>query len=217
MPIPVNQTQHMLGESYSGRQTKYHTTPVWTVYYMRDFIEGTATDKVPDADLKNRAFALRFAKLLGDAAAPNIVVGRIDGEGGVTYDCGDEILVPGRDGLPEKLLVADHTGTFGDVEHPFEFFVEGYARPVVSRWDRVADPEAFLETYLESFASRLFAMKTARRLHPHVFDALFQHSRQGKGTFADRWSKALKRLEETDISSFIASLRTFIGEHVKTR
>ncbi|MBO4286640.1 MAG: hypothetical protein J5985_00560 [Kiritimatiellae bacterium] len=217
MPIPVNQTQHMLGESYSGRQTKYHTTPVWTVYYMRDFIEGTATDKVPDADLKNRAFALRFAKLLGDAAAPNIVVGRIDGEGGVTYDCGDEILVPGRDGLPEKLLVADHTGTFGDVEHPFEFFVEGYARPVVSRWDRVADPEAFLETYLESFASRLFAMKTARRLHPHVFDALFQHSRQGKGTFADRWSKALKRLEETDISSFIASLRTFIGEYVKTR
>lgn len=217
MPIPVNQTLHMFSESYRGRQVKYHTTPVWTVYYMRDFIGGTATDKVPDADLKNRAFALRFAKLLGEAAAPNIVVGRVDAEGGVTYDRGDEILVPGRDGLPEKLLVADHAGTFGDVEHPFEFFEEGYARPVLSRWDRVADPEAFSETYLESFASRLFAMKTARRLHPHVFDALFQHSRQGKGTFADRWGKALKRLEETDVARFIASLRTFIEERVKAR
>ena len=155
MPIPVNQTLHMLNESYNGRQRAYHTTPIWTVYYMRDFIEGTATDKVSDADLKNRAFSLRFAKLLGKAAAPNIVVGRIDAEGSVTYDCGDEILLPGHDGLPGKLLVADHAGTFGDVDHPFDFFLEGYARPVLSRWNRVADPEAFLEAYLGAFSSRL--------------------------------------------------------------
>lgn len=203
MPIPVSQTSNLILEMYNGRQEKYHTTPIWTVYFERDFITGMATDKLSDDQLKDREFSLQLARLLGEAAAPNLVVGRTDQLGNITYDSGDEVVVFDANHMPSRIVVADHAGTFRDVEHPFTYFLDGYARPVISRWSRVPDTRAFLRTYLEAFLARLCEMKTTCRLKPHVFDALFQHSRQGEGTFADRWAKALKRLEDADIARFI--------------
>ena len=206
MPIPISQRTNLISETYHGKQQKYHTTPVWTVYFERDFIVGVATDKILDVDLKDLQFSLKLAQLLGQVAAPNLVVGRTDPAGRVTYDSGDEVVVFDEHHMPERIVVADHAGTFRDVESPYSHFIEGYARPVVSRWNKVADPVAFMRNYLDEFLVRLLQMRTAHRQNPHVFDELFQHSRQGEGTFADRWRHALRRLEEADVSLFIRQL-----------
>lgn len=210
MPLPGSIDTRTIPETYFGKQQQYHGTRVWTTYYERDFIEGLATDKIPDSRLKNTAFCLRVAQLLGYAAAPNLVVGRTDGKGNVTFDSGDEMILFDGRGSPQRIVVADHAGTFNDVNSPLASFAAGYARPVLSRLGRVVNPAAFADTYLDAFSARLFEMKTECRLKRHAFDALFQHSKQGPETFSDRWAKALERLEQTDIPYLIGQIRATI-------
>lgn len=210
MPLPGSIDTRTIPETYFGKQQHYHGTRIWSTYYERDFIEGMASDKIPESRLNEKSFCLRVAQLLGYAAAPNLVVGRTDGKGNVTFDSGDEMILLDGNGTPQRIVVADHAGTFNDVNSPLTSFAAGYARPALSRISRVVNPSAFTNTYLDAFSARLFEMKTECRLKRHVFDALFQHSKQGPETFSDRWAKALERLENTDIPGFIAHVREAI-------
>jgi len=215
MPLPGRIDTRYIAEVYNGKQPKYRGTRIWTTYYERDFIEGLATDKIPDSRLKDGAFALRVARLLGQAAAPNLVVGRTDDKGNVTFDSGDEMILMDADGVPQRIVVADHAGTFSDVKRPLDQFAAGYASPAVSRVKRVPDPAAFIEAYLDAFSKRLCEMKAECRLRRHAFDALFQDSKHGPETFPDRWNKALDRLENTDVPALIRMIRMRIDEALK--
>ena len=210
MPLPGRIDTRHIAEDYYGKQQKYHGTRIWTTYYERDFIEGLATDKIPDARFADEPFMLKVARLLGQAAAPNLVVGRTDGKGNVTFDSGDEMILFDDEGNPQRIVVADHAGTFNDVTSPLAAFAAGYAAPAVSRANRLARPDAFIDAYVEAFAKRLADMKTECRLKRHVFDALFQGCRQGPGTFSDRWKAALARLESTDIPDLTRVIRAHI-------
>jgi len=216
MPLPGRIDTRYIAEDYDGKQQKYHGTRIWTTYYERDFIDGLATDKIPDSSLKDEAFALRIARLLGQAAAPNLVVGRTDGKGNVTFDSGDEMILTDTHGDPQRIVVADHAGTFSDVKSPLAAFTAGYARPAVSRAKRVSNPDAFIDAYLGALAKRLCEMKMECRLRRHAFDTLFQDSKQGPETFTDRWNTALERLENTDIPELIQALRSRIRGELET-
>jgi len=210
MPLPGRIDTRHIGEDYNGKQAKYHGTRIWTTYYERDFIDGMATDKIPEDRFHDEAFMLQVAKLLGQAAAPNLVVGRTDDKGNVTFDSGDEMILFDEKGQPDHIVVADHAGTFANVQSPLTDFAEGYARPVTSRVRRLPFPQAFSDAYLGGMESRLEEMKNEYRLKQHVFDALFTGNRQGPGTFSDRWDQALTRLENTDVAEFINVLRAHI-------
>ena len=210
MPLPGRIDTRHIAENYFGKQQKYHGTRIWTTYYERDFIEGLATDKIPDARFQDAVFILRVAELLGQAAAPNLVVGRTDGKGNVTFDSGDEMILTDGHGLPQRIVIADHAGTFNDVESPLISFAAGYVAPVLSRLKRLADPVAFSDAYVNALENRLLDMKAECRLKRHVFDSLFMDGKVGPGTFSDRWDKALKRLEHTDVPNFIRALRNLI-------
>ena len=214
MPLPGRIDMQNVTETYYGKNRAYHGTRIWTTYYERDFIDGLATDKIPDARLKDEAFVLRVANLLGQAAAPNMIVGRSTDKGEVTFDGGDEMLLLDNQGMPQRIVVADHAGTFNDYESPLVKFAVDYARPVVTRASRVCNPVTFANAYLIALSERLLEMQEEYRLKRRAFDALFQYSKQGEKTFAWRWAKVLARLDKTDVPVLIGQIRQAIAAGV---
>ena len=115
MRVPRRFDPRRIPEVYDGARLEYHGFPVWVHYFERDYIEGIATSKIPGVRYAESSFALPFARLLGEAAAVNLVVGRMTADGlHVIFDDGDEILVEEAQGNPSGIIVADDAGTFVD-------------------------------------------------------------------------------------------------------
>lgn len=181
--------------------------PIWTPYFERDYIRGIATDKLAEHRFQNNEFALIFARLLGQAAAPNMIVGRCDLEGKVLFDDGDEVLLEDERGMPEEIVVADHTGTFADFLSDLSYVAPDYAQPINRRLQCVPQPETFLDTYLDAFVERFQSIQHEYHKRRKAFDSLFKHHRAQAGNFADRWEKVLARLERTDPVEIARAIR----------
>jgi len=210
-----------ISELYEGTNAGFKGTPIWTPYFARSYVPGIATDTIGKDRLHRPGYADRFAELLGQAAASNLIVGRGDGatEGFpdeeliVFFDDGDEVLVE-RDGLVEGLIVMHHTGSFWHYEQALCRFAHAYARPVIRRMKdkELPDPRAFARIYLDSLMARFTAIQDEYREEPRAFDNLFslRHVRQD-GNFAHRWNCVLKRLRMTDP----AQLRDCLARHLQ--
>jgi len=195
-----------ISELYHGTQEKLDGTPIWPPYFEREYVRGIASDKLTRDHWSRPGYAERFAQLLGQAAASNIIVGRGDGQAEeiadedliVFFDDGDEVIVE-RDGMIESLVVMHHTGSFWHFRPPLCRFAAAYARPVNRRRDELPDPAAFARIYLDAMIERFKDIQREYREDRHAFEHLF-HLRQprAEGNFAHRWECVLKRLEETD-------------------
>jgi len=218
MPLPARIDTRTIVEMYNNPQRDIHDARIWTVYFERDFIEGLATDKIPDPLMRDPDYALRVARLLGQAAAPNMVVGRTVDETStnIIFDWGDEMILSDADGHPNRIVVADHAGTYHNYMTPLEHFAPGYAQPVVKRADIVPDLAAFTEAYLTAISDRLLQMQAECTHQRKLFAALFQNSNKDKGSFSDRWVRVFNRLEETHVPSLIARIRAEIQQAIKT-
>lgn len=210
MPLPGPINTLRVWETYNGLNARYRGTRIWTTCYQRDFIPGLATDKIPPDRFRDPVFALKFAELIGAAAAPSLVVGRATRDGSVIFDSGDEVLILDAHGLPQRLVVADHAGTFTDYRQPLESFAGAYARPAATRLHLVDDPGGFAETYVKALADRLAGLQADYRMRRQAFDRLFKHSKQGEGTFSWRWAQALARLDRTDVRALADRVREAI-------
>lgn len=113
-------------------------------------------------------------------------------------------------GVPLKIVIADHTGTFNDYENPLDKFIEDYARPVLSRAKKVSDAAAFADAYLNAFLEKMTSMQQEYREKRRAFDTFFQHSKQGEKTFAWRWAKVLARLDKTNAAALTDKIRQTI-------
>ena len=118
-----------LGELYQGRNKRYRNERIRTTYFEREYLPGLATDKLPVEKYSQPGYAAKLARLLGQAAAAGITVGRAL-EAGPVFDDGDELVREGEDGLPAEILVGDHSGAFTEYQSPLETFAAHYARPV---------------------------------------------------------------------------------------
>ena len=148
-------TARKLTEKYDGRNAAYRGLTIRSTYFQRDYIRGVASDKIPQRRFAAPAYALAFARLLGQAAAVNMIVGRFGLAGHVLFDDGDELIIEGPDGLPLDIVVADLTGTFAHYEGQLAETAEAYAAPILERLKLVAAPEAFINAYLDAFEERL--------------------------------------------------------------
>ena len=110
MNLPPQTTAKRISERYVGPRADMHDSMIWSPYFERDYIRGMATDKIPPQKLANPAFVGRFARLLGHAAASNLIVGRCDLQGRVVFDDGDEVLIENEVGMPTEIVVADQSG-----------------------------------------------------------------------------------------------------------
>ena len=207
MNLPESVGAGMLTESYTG-DNRYRGTSVATAYFSRAYVPGTASDKVPPRKFRNAAYALRFARLMGEAAAIDMAVGRASSETGENlFDCNYEVVQCGEDGLPERIAVTDHAGSFTDYGKPFELMVAPYARAVVRRKGFVQSFGRFAAEYVEGFKRSLAAAQARYRASRAAFDSLFANRPfDAAGSGAYRWAKSLERLDNCDPSALAAAL-----------
>jgi hypothetical protein len=200
-------------ETYAGlnREVSGRTIPV--VSFERGYLDGLATDKVPPSRYLKEGYADRLAALLGDAAAPNIVVGRAMEQGmQALFDDGDEIILEDQaTGLPSEIVVGDPAGSFADYQRSLPEMARDYARPVNLRAGKVPRLGEFAETYLRSFRERFGHLQGDYRKRHRAFDSLFKHCRYDPaGSFAYRWECVLRRLNETDADALTRAIREHI-------
>ena len=206
MNLPVRVVARRISEYYDAREGG--AFPIWTPYFERHYIRGTATDKLSPRRFESPDFARACARLLGAAAAPNIIVGRCDVRGGPLFDDGDEVMVLDDAGMPGDIVVADHTGAFNDYASPLEEFAPSYALPVRNRTDFLPDVPGFVNVYLGALEERLRRIQEDYANRRKAFDTLFAHlPNQEQGSFAYRWKRVLSRLEETDSAALVSLIR----------
>jgi hypothetical protein len=207
MRLPERIIHRRIPETYQGSRAEFRGRPIWVHYFERDYISGTATDKIPARRYQEPAFAAAFARLLGEAAAPNLIVGRMTADGKkVIFDDGDEILIETAEGLPREIVAADHAGTFVDTETPLVAFAADYAAPVVRRAADVPDARAFGQIYLASLLARFRHLQDDYRKRRRAFDNLFKYQPQEHGSLAWRWANVLARLDQTDPAALAKAL-----------
>lgn len=198
MNLPAHTTANRIHERYSGPREDMQKVVIWSPYFERDYIRGMATDKIPSEKLTDVAFASRLARLLGRAAAPNMIVGRYDTNGHVIFDDGDEVVIENEAGLPVEIIVADQTGTFFDYCTDLEHFAREYAKPVNKRLSLLPDGEEFADLYIEALVARLSRIQLEYRKRKRAFDTLFKHRPLDEaGSFSYRWERILDRLRRT--------------------
>ena len=197
MNLPLRVTAKKISEHYApGRRAR--GTPSGRRTSSGSTSGGSPRTSLPRPCSSHRSSPLRCARLLGQAAAPNIVVGRCDRTGSPLFDDGDEVLIMDPEGMPQDIVVADHTGTFNDYSCPLSELTVKYALPVTRR-AYLPDPAAFAHAYLAAFEERLRRIQEDYRRSRKAFDSLFLHlPAQEPGSFAYRWKRVLARLDETN-------------------
>ncbi len=212
MNLPAHNAAKRISERYVGARRDLHSALIWSPYFERDYIRGMATDKIPPQKLADAAFAARLARLLGQSAAPNAIVGRCDLQGRVVFDDGDEVVLENDAGLPVDIVVADQMGTFNDYRTDLEHFAAAYAEPVNRRLPLLADPEDFAVLYVESFVARFSKIQLEYRKRKRAFDTLFKHRpRDEAGSFAYRWECVLDRLRRAEPQNLGNLIRSHVG------
>jgi hypothetical protein len=211
MHLPPRTTAHKISERYLGRCREYHGMTIYTPYFERDYIRGIATDKIAPSKFADDSYAYAFARLLGRAAAPNLIVGRCQQNGRVIFDDGDEVVIENKVGMAVEIIVADQTGTFTDFRRSLAETAPAYAAPVNKRRAWVAHPAAFAQAYLEAFEERFTYLQWEYRRRKRAFDNLFKHQPPVEGgNLSYRWLRVLERLNQSDPKALTELIRKHI-------
>lgn len=207
MALPERVGFGQFTEKYAGKN-QYAGITVRANYYVRSYIPGVASDKVPPKRFGNPAFAQAFAWLMGEAAALDLVVGRAATETGeCLFDTNYEVIRCGEDGLPVKLQVTDQAGTFVKYLETYESLVGGYANAMCRREKFVKDYEMFKRVYVTAFERALAKVQADYRANRAAYDELFLHRPYDTaGSCAYRWSRILARLDACDPKAVAAAL-----------
>ena len=211
MSLPRHVGFGQFTEKYTG-QNQYYGTTVRAYYYVRQYVHGIASDKIPVERFHNPAFALKFAELMGEAAALDLVVGRRATETNEPlFDKNYEVLQIGPKGLPVRLIVTDHAGSFVDYKTPLDEGVAPYANVVRRREKYVTDFADFAKVYVAAFGRRLAEVQRIYRERRVAFDDLFAgrpYDQAGSGAY--RWACVLKRLDACDPAAVATALKRAI-------
>ena len=206
MNLPPRVSTRKISEHYRG--PRYDGQLIWSTYFERDYLPGLASDKIPSSRFQNPTYCLKFAEILGKAAASNLIVGRMNLQNTVMFDDGDEVILENSAGLPADLIVSDHTGTFTDYFSPLEASSKAYAAPILRRMTSFGAPQDVINTYLAALAERLSHIQQEYRRRKRAFDMLFKHlPRDERGSFAYRWEQVLDRLNRANPVSLEKSIR----------
>ena len=199
-------------EKYRGRN-EYNGTSVKTAYFVRSYIRGYASDKIPLAKLHNPIWAQKFAFLMGEAAAIDMIVGR---RSSVTkellFDKNYEVITLDDSGMPDEVKVTDHAGSFVNYEHDFADYVAQYANFARRREKLVPEYPLFAKAYVEGFRRKLSDIQLKYRMRKVAFDELFAdrpYDTNGSGAY--RWARILRRLDNCEVQVLSDILRDAIA------
>ncbi|MBO7166849.1 MAG: hypothetical protein J6V88_04905 [Kiritimatiellae bacterium] len=211
MNLPARVSVGQLIEKYHG-DNEYKNSNIRVNYFVRDYISGTASDKIPPMRFANPAFARKFAELMGEAAALDIIVGRAETETGeCVFDKNHEVIKYGEDSLPDNIVITDHAGAFVKYLETLEELAPRYASVVTRREKFVSDYPAFAKAFVSSFEKKLDEVKNLYASNPRAFDELFSMRPYDEaGSAAFRWEKILERLKSCDPAAVADKVRKTI-------
>ena len=131
---------------------------------------------------------------------------------GVLFDDGDEIVIANKHGIPQTIVVADHTGAFHYYDHSLDEYAYAYALPIIERRKLVSQPEQFAEVYINAFMTRFIHIQNEYRERRWAFDNLFKHRPPPtlEGNMTHRWASVLLRLDQTDVQALADTIRKLI-------
>jgi len=218
MRLPARVNMRRVSEVYLGHRKEFYGMRFPVIYYERDYLQGTPSNQIPDRKLADTRYAEQLARILGTAAAPNMLVGRVIEShtpgvpGRVLFDDGDEIIIEGPDARPSYHALVDHSAAFTDWQSPdLLVFAKGYADPVNRRVDKVPDPATFAATYLTCLLNEIRRIQSDYITRRTAFDGLFKHLPYSEeGSFACRWDKVLCRLQACDVNQLGEAIRKHI-------
>ena len=184
------------------------THSVQTGYFERDYISGFATNKIPENFYASSAFRQGLCRLLGQAAAPNIIVGRAAVEGGRTiFDDGDEVILLNAFQLPDRLILAEPTGSFVNYKRPYGETIADYAAAMNRRKHLFPDFKLAARTFVESFEDELTRIQRLYRERRDGFDGLFRDRPiDENGSISWRWKCVLERLDNVNAHALARQL-----------
>ena len=150
---------------------------------------------------------------MGEAAAVDMIVGRRSTETKENlFDKNYEVLQFDSSGIPSRLVVTEHTGSFVNYQHSFEESVAPYANVVRRRLSFVSDPAAFTSAYVSQFEKTLASVQAKYRSRRRAFDCLFVNRPfDVAGSGAYRWAKILERLDRCDSAGVAKALADAIA------
>ncbi|MFH1377858.1 MAG: hypothetical protein ABIH86_03810 [Planctomycetota bacterium] len=201
----------------------YYNTTVETHCHARPYIWGIATDKIEREYFRDSGFAMRFAELLGEAAAPNLIVNRYDADTRrINFDDGDEIMIIAPDhggGIPKPIgiVVAEHTGSFNDLGmESLEDVAIQYADALTRRIQIIKDVfggiptyslHQFAERFVEAFVRRFEEVRETCLQKRDALNCSFNHWPDGDSrNLRGRWFKALYRMDAADLKRIRMSI-----------
>lgn len=210
MHLPATMIPRTFRETVRDRNNTLQN--VWTGYFERDYISGFASDKIPEHLYASDAFAQAFCRLLGQAAAPNLIVGRATVEGGKTiFDDGDEVIILNNFHLPDHLILSEPTGSFTNYNRPYVDTIADYAAALNRRKPLFNDFETLATIFVNSFEDELARIQRVYRERRAGFDSLFRDRPMDvNGSIAFRWKCVLARLDAVNAHALACHLRDYI-------
>ena len=209
MNLPARTTAKRISERYFGPRRDLCNAMIWSPYFERDYIRGMATDKIPPQKLADAAFASRLARLLGQAAAPNMIVGRCDRRAAWFSTTETKSLWKTRPGCRSRSSWPTRWGRSPTTAPNWSILPRSMPTPVNRRLPLLADPEEFASLYIDAFVGRFSRIQLEYRKRKRAFDTLFKHRpRDEAGSFAYRWECVLDRLRRAspqDLGNLIRS------------
>ncbi|MDY5955411.1 MAG: hypothetical protein SPK06_08305 [Kiritimatiellia bacterium] len=207
MNLPTQQIAARAREWYRGKNARYRNSYIWTAYFERDYIPGRATNKLPAKACADGLYADKLARLLGEAAAANILLGRTRANGEVLFDDGDEVVMFDGLGLPGAIVLSDPVGAFSNYSGALAAMLPAYTRPLERRLGELGDAARFSRIYAQAFRLRLKAIQASVGGRWRALSTLFKDRPYDKaGSYAYRWECVLNRIRDTDMDALADDL-----------
>ncbi len=210
MNLPPFLGVRRITELYQGNQYYLHDMPIHTPYFEREYVPGIATYVLQSQFFQNPQFGVEFARLLGAAAAPNIIVGRSsERTKQPIFDDGDEVLILDENNMPKEIQVSEQPGTFVYYNMPMENQIADYANCLNKRELFIPNPKSVTEAFVEAFREKFIKIQKSAETYRKTFDDLpdRKNGQIAVGSMLERWHCVLNRLRDANVDQLTKLLR----------
>ena len=221
MTLPKSLKVRRFVEIYEGKVECLHGMPIHTAYYEREYICGSVTDRLSINYFQNpengEEFSVQFARMLGEAAAPNLIVGRSDKylpEKPPIFDDGDEVLQLDENGMPKEIIVSEQPGTFVYYIDSLDNQIGYYALPMIKRSYMIPNFKAAVDAYVNGFLYKFRDIQGSAEDYRNTFDDL---PNKDPGSMFDKWQHVLDRLRDADPDALAEKLYDAIRRECKEK
>ncbi|MBD3260952.1 MAG: hypothetical protein GF334_04620 [Candidatus Altiarchaeales archaeon] len=174
----------------------------------REFIDGPATNRIAKEQYRNTDYVRRLLKQKGKAAARNLAARR------TSFDDGDEIIAERtRKGYPKKIVLADPTATFREVEKPPATHAPLYACHLAQdllKWEIMTEnpgpqeKQTLAAQYYVGFTGETKKIRKKIRQNTGEYETYMDQRYEGRipqqipdWDMKSRWKKTIKSIAQT--------------------